>query len=151
MTVKYSGCRYDSVVFTDLSERFKSWIDELWQFMLNEILSNLQTYCPTGNQPTFTNYPIQDNEFRVKLATNRNAPQALTSIVNYQNELVDPTNVYAGSSMTPILRVYYHIDRNTNANFGLTFVMIKALYEAGPPPRSLMSSDQWELDDNEEV
>jgi hypothetical protein len=145
MTVKYSGCRYDSVVFVNVSERFKLWIQELWTFMMNEILNNISVHCPSGNHPTFTNYPIKDDEFRVKLATNRNAPQALTSIVTKENELVDPSNVFANSLMTPILRVYYHLDRNND--FGLTFVMIKAIYEPGPVPLTLMPTDLWEIDE----
>lgn len=114
--------------------------------MMNDILNNQSLHCPSGNHPTFTTYPItDDDEFRVKLATNRNAPYAITSIVTKENELVDPSNVFANSFMTPILRVYYHLDRNNN--FGLTFVMIKAIYEPGPPPLTLMPTDMWEIDE----
>jgi hypothetical protein len=147
MRVKYPGCKYNSVVFEDVDTEFANWLDRVWWFLQTTIESNPSTYCTLSNHPTFNVHPVFNNEFRVKLATNSmgGAVQALTSLVTRNNELVDPSNVWSGSHMTPIIRVYYHTDRKDD--FGLSFVLLKAIYDCGPPPISQVSTDLWEIDD----
>lgn len=144
MRVKYGGCRYDSVVFVDIDLKFLDWLHGMEEFLINTITRDPAVYCTYSEHPSFTTFPVVNGEFRVKLSSNAANSQQLTTLVTRHNELVDPSNVYAGSTITPILRVYYYTDRKDD--FGLSFTMLKGVYEPGPTPINQMSTELWELD-----
>lgn len=154
LTVVYSGCNYNSVVFKmdSTQAEFEKWLALTWSWLQDTIGKDGPRFKARG-RPTFNNFIVMPSrdpevyspELRVKLATVRNGVTVedvtVTTVIECQGERVDPSQVWSGAFMTPIFRLNYYKDGD---DFGLALTLLKAEYEC--QARTQISNDAWMID-----
>lgn len=133
---------------------FEAWLNDIWEYFQTQVSSDPQLYKVTGRSgpsfPQFIVMPSNDpslypNEIRCRLATERTGKEigdvTCTAVLETNNQRVDPSQVWAGSYMTPVFRLGYYKEGD---NFGLTLTVLKALYE--PSLQTRIMNDDWKLD-----
>jgi hypothetical protein len=136
----------------DSQEEFREWIEKVHEWLRMEINQDPIKF-KVRVKPTFMLWPIMPSnnpgtyppELRTKLAITRSQLDVNDVTVNAQveckGEKVDPSQVWAGSYMTPVFKLSYY---KNGDDFGLNFTVLKAEYEPGP--RNQISNDAWVID-----
>lgn len=155
MRVVYSGCNWNTVVFTmDNNQiQFENWLAETWKWFQETVRADPIKYRSARKDPGFTDFivtPSRDpemypNELRCRLSTTRlNDTDVCTAVIECNNEQVDPSQVWKGSHMTPVFRLNYFKDAMDN--YGLQLTVLKAEYE--PSSSTHIQNDAWMIDSN---
>lgn len=151
MKVVYSGCKWNTVVFAidQHQEEFEEWISRVWHGFQHVVKEDPIKFKVTNRRgPMFPNFPIQPSrdpelypaELRCRLMTKRISEEEHECIsqIECQGERVDPSQVWSGAYMTPILQLGYY---KKGDDFGLTFTVLKAEYEP-----SVVVRPNWQMD-----
>lgn len=154
MRVVYSGCRWNTMVFamTNGQQEFENWLYQTWTSFQDMISRDPVRFKVGRNGALFTNFivtpstdpEIYPNELRCRLATRRmpnGEYTVLTSIQTLGGDLVESTDVWANSHVTPIFRLGYYKDGD---EFGLQLTVLKALYE--PSTQLQIDNADWMVD-----
>lgn len=155
LRVVYSGCNYNSVVFTmDNSQiEFENWLQDVWEWFQATIRADPVRFKCNRREPGFSDFiviPSRDpetypNELRCRLASKRlNDNTVCNALLECNGQLVDPSAVWSGSFMTPVFRLGYFKDQQDN--YGLNLTVLKAEYE--PSMSTQIQNDAWIIDSN---
>lgn len=154
MKVVYSGCRYNSIVFTPVAP-FEQWLHEIDAELRKAVMTDHGKYkvSPRGT-PTFSQFIVQQSrdpdiypdEIRCRLATTRTGTdindQVITaSFVDESGQPVSPQDIWGGGFVVPIFKLAYY---KQGDDFGLQLTLLKGLYQA--PMEAHMRNSDWEFD-----
>lgn len=153
MKVVYSGCNWNTVVFTmDSSQaEFDNWLHEVWDKFQELIRQDPLKYKVMGrNGPMFSMGPVTQskdpelypNELRCRLSTR---DQISTAVLLHATtkEKLEPNQIWGGGYMTPVLKLGYYKEGD---EFGLSLTVLKADYE--PTPYVGIQNEEWMIDGN---
>lgn len=158
MKVVYSGCNWNSVVFAmdDSQTEFVNWLTEVWEWFQETVQADQGKFKISGRHgPAFAAFVVAQtrdpelypDELRCRLATGRKtgdmSEPPVTAVIECKGESVDPSQVWSGGFMTPILKFGYFKDGD---EFGLSLTVLKAEYE--PSAYAQVSNDTWMIDAN---
>jgi hypothetical protein len=154
MKVVYSGCRYNSIVFTPTHE-FETWLHAVDGALREAVNGDPQKYkVNPRNVPSFSSFIVQPSsnpdmypdELRCRLATVRTGEniddrQVTTTFVDETNKVVEPSDIWSGGVVVPIFKLSYY---KQGDDFGLQLTLLKGLYQA--PVDSRVSNEDWQFD-----
>lgn len=155
MTVLYSGCNWNTVVFgmTAGQAEFENWLAEAWNRFEDIVREDPGKYKVTSRRgPGFPNFivtqsrdpEIYPNELRCRLSTRRipdfDEP-VCTAVIETNGQPVDPKQVWSGSTMIPVFRMGYY---KIGDDFGLNLTVLRAEYE--PCVRTRIDNHDWIMD-----
>lgn len=133
---------------------FENWLYDAWEWFQSVVRADPGRFKVVKREPSFLDFvvlPSRDpetypNELRCRLATIRvNDQQVCNASIDCGTEKVDPSQVWAGSYMTPIFKLGYTKDTATDS-YGLTLTVLKAEYE--PCQGEKIQNDMWIIDSN---
>lgn len=135
---------------------FENWLYQLWTSFQDIVSADPVRFKTGRNGAMFTNFivtpstdpDIYPNELRCRLVTRRIGPElndvvVASAIQTLQGDIIESTDVWAGSFVTPVFRLGYYKDGD---EYGLQLTVLKALYESSAQMQ--IDNRNWEIDSN---
>jgi len=158
MRVCYSGCRWNSVVFStdETTKDFEDWTRALGEFVATTVRENagefkvrrLDDVKAVSAVTPASNPDLYPPEIRCRLATTGRGDEAYSVAALFDESTgmeMEASEVAAQGYMTPVLRVGYYKDGDS---FGLQFTVLKGEYER--PVMSSTNHHAWIMDNGGE-